>query len=46
VSVFLTPFEERLVSRAVFGVTTGSSLPRGMFDREVEHAESPNPLDE
>lgn len=41
VGVFLTPFEERLVSRAVYGTTTGSALPKGMFDREIELAESP-----
>jgi hypothetical protein len=42
VSVFLTAFEERLVSRAVYGTTSGSSLPKGMFDREIELRESPN----
>jgi hypothetical protein len=41
VSVFLTPFEERIISRAVYGTTTGSALPKGMFDREIELAESP-----
>jgi hypothetical protein len=53
VSVFLTPFEERIVSRAIYGTTTGSSLPTGMFDREIELVESgheeisepPNPND-
>jgi hypothetical protein len=42
VGVFLTPFEERIVSRAIYGTTTGSSVPKGMFDREIELAESPN----
>lgn len=42
IGVFLTPFEERIVSRAVYGSTTGSALPKGMFDREIELAESPN----
>jgi hypothetical protein len=42
VGVFLSPFEERIVSRAVYGTTTGSSVPKGMFDREIELVESPN----
>ncbi len=42
VSVFLTAFEERLVSRAVYGTTTGSAMPKGMFDREIELLESPS----
>ena len=46
VSVFLTPFEERLVSRAVYGSTSDSSLPRGVLDREVELAESPEGIRE
>jgi hypothetical protein len=40
-ALFLTPFEERLVSRAVYGTTTGSSLPVGMFDREIELSDFP-----
>lgn len=40
VSVFLTPFEERLISRAVYGTTSGSSVPKGMFDRQIELAMS------
>ena len=39
--IYLTPFEERLVSRAVYGSTTGSSLPVGMFDREIELSDFP-----
>lgn len=41
IGVFLTPFEERIVSRAVYGSTSGSSVPKGMFDREIELVESP-----
>jgi hypothetical protein len=40
-AIYLTPFEERLVSRAVYGTTTASSLPEGMFDREIELSDFP-----
>jgi len=40
-SVFLTPLEQRLISRAVYGTTTGSSVPKSVLDREIELAESP-----
>jgi hypothetical protein len=37
--IFLTPFEERQVMRAVYGKNSGSSTPRSLVDRVIEQAE-------
>lgn len=38
-AVFLTPFEERQVQRAVYGKNAASSSPRALPDRVIERAE-------
>jgi hypothetical protein len=43
VSVFLTPFEERLAARAVYGSNAGSSAPDSIIDRVVQLREGEEP---
>lgn len=43
VGVFLTPFEERQVQRAVYGRNSGSSTPRSLVDRVIDLNEGRDP---